>query len=237
MKLDAHNVNSRTSKRPAEMPSWLNEACEYSLTAARQSIHFLSSIFRINELVKQMPYNGYFMSSSAFTLIYDFMHDPSSAPSHLRWVYAALHNLSTMKREEPTTSTISAIQTTLRNIDPSYEWSPNPNSAKEPVQTGAFQIMLPEPRAPSQEQPIQEDLAIPTNYRLGPRPDPRTSQWSYPAPEGPETGRSGGSSDDLPDFTQSEMGWDFDFSTMDLEAFFSVYPSSASTFPFGNMSG
>ena len=34
-----------------------------------------------------------------------------------------------------------------------------------------------------------------------------------------------GSGEDLLDFTQSDMGWDFDFSTMDLEAFFSINPT------------
>ena len=31
---------------------------------------------------------------------------------------------------------------------------------------------------------------------------------------------------ELLDFTQSDMGWDFDFSTIDCEAFFSVYQSN-----------
>ncbi|KAF3017313.1 hypothetical protein E8E15_005528 [Penicillium rubens] len=45
-------------------------------------------------------------------------------------------------------------------------------------------------------------------------------------PGNPETGGSVGSGEDLLDFTQSDMGWDFDFSTMDLDAFFSVYQSN-----------
>ena len=35
-----------------------------------------------------------------------------------------------------------------------------------------------------------------------------------------------GSGEDLLDLTQSDMGWDFDFSTMDLEEIFSVYPGT-----------
>lgn len=31
-----------------------------------------------------------------------------------------------------------------------------------------------------------------------------------------------GSNEEMFDFTRSDMGWDFDFSTMDLEAFFST---------------
>lgn len=180
-----------------------------------------------------MPYNGYFMSSSSLTLIYDFMHDPGSAPAHLRWVYDALQNLSTMKGHNASESTITAIQTILRNIDPSYEWSPYPNVVNDPQ----------DPTNSSQVLPNQEfgqsgpGLSFPTNYRLAPQSNPQTSQWSYAAHGGPETGRSGGSTDDLTDFTQSEMGWDFDFSTMDLEAFFSVYPTANPGLPFGNSNG
>ena len=39
-----------------------------------------------------------------------------------------------------------------------------------------------------------------------------------------------GSGDELLDLTQSDMGWDFDLSTMDLEEFFSVYPTAGPAF-------
>jgi hypothetical protein len=41
----------------------------------------------------------------------------------------------------------------------------------------------------------------------------------------PATTGTSGSGEDLLDFTLSDMGWDFDFSTMDLETFFSVSPA------------
>lgn len=41
----------------------------------------------------------------------------------------------------------------------------------------------------------------------------------------PATTGGTGSGEDLLDFTLSDMGWDFDFSTMDLETFFSVSPA------------
>lgn len=53
--------------------------------------------------------------------------------------------------------------------------------------------------------------------------------WNLPQEgklEIPDSVGSIASGDDLLDFTQSDMGWDFDFSTMDLEAFLSVYPSN-----------
>jgi hypothetical protein len=71
--------------------------------------------------------------------------------------------------------------------------------------------------------------AISQSSSMGMQPDIATSPWKLPhwdTLQMPETGGSVGSAEDLLDFTQSDMGWDFDFSTMDLEAFFSVYPSN-----------
>lgn len=73
-------------------------------------------------------------------------------------------------------------------------------------------------------------LPFPSKSVLGSGPVLSPSQRNLPQLEGPETGRSGGSNEDLLDFTQSDMGWDFDFSTMDLEAFFSVYQSGDPSF-------
>lgn len=42
----------------------------------------------------------------------------------------------------------------------------------------------------------------------------------------PMASTSVGSAEDLLDLRQSDMGWDFDFSTVDIEEFFSVYPNT-----------
>lgn len=169
------------------------------------------------------------MGSSAFTLIYDLLNDPSAAPNHLPWVYATLQSLSTMRTGDPIGSTISAIQTVLQNINPSFEWFPYPSKAdKYALHREDTASILQGSRNPETQQ-IESGVAFPGNSLLGPLPDLPGSQWNFPL-EGPETGRSGGSSEDL-DFTQSDMGWNFDFSTMDLEAFFSVYPSVGPSFP------
>lgn len=171
------------------------------------------------------------MASSAFTLIYDFLHDPSAAASHLPWVYASLQTLSSMRAGDPITSTISAIQTVLRNISPTYEWVPYPKSdnsyssgaGEETAGSHAIGV------SGSQLGMLSEHACSP-NSLLGSMPDVPLSQWTLPHIEGPETGRSAGSGEDLLDLTQSDMGWNFDFSTMDLEAFFSVYQSADTSF-------
>lgn len=77
-------------------------------------------------------------------------------------------------------------------------------------------------------------LNLPLTSLSGLPSDLPSSRWDFPLIEGPETVRSGGSNEDLLDFTQTDMGWDFDFSTMDLEAFFSVYQSADPVFPQGS---
>ncbi|KAJ5640250.1 uncharacterized protein N7484_008112 [Penicillium longicatenatum] len=216
-----------SSNRAKEIPSWLNEACQHTLTAARKTIHHLSEASRVNDLVRQLRYHGYFLGSSAFTLIYDLIHDTAAAAAHLPWVYASLQTLSTMRPGDPISSSIAAIQTTLRNINPSYEWLQCPKAGgNNAVGVGSNSYLSRAQDTTDSQQAPLNGLAFPSKSVLGPSPDLSPSQWSLPQLEGPETGRSGGSNEDLLDFTQSDMGWDFDFSTMDLEAFFSVYQSS-----------
>lgn len=170
------------------------------------------------------------MGSSSFTLIYDLLNDPTSASSHLPWVYAALQNLSTMRAGDPIRATIKAIQTVLCNINPSYEWCPYV-SETEKYDLGREESMsIPQNTGLSTNPQVQNGASLAANSLAGPLPDFPASQWNFPL-EAPETGRSGGSNEDLLDFTQSDMGWNFDFSTMDLEAFFSIYPSIGTSGP------
>ena len=136
-----------------------------------------------------------------------------------------------MREGDPIRSTISAIQTTLRRINPSYEWLPYPRAEESTT--------IPSQRLASISQPLSnldQQTWIPPNSTLPQTPfvnqQPALSspQWNLPVLENPETGGSGASSEDLLDFTQSDMGWNFDFSTMDLDAFFSTYQAAEPSF-------
>ncbi|KAJ5209319.1 hypothetical protein N7449_003698 [Penicillium cf. viridicatum] len=220
---------TNVTNRPRETPSWLNEACNHAITAAQRILHHLCEASRVNNLVLELRYHGYFFGNAVFTLIYEFIHNPSVAPLYLPWVYASLQTLSTMRAGDPIASTISAMQTVLRNINPSYEWVPLSATTGDnfappggtPVQHG----LTPDRSHQSQ----LNNPATPQNPSLGMRSGILTSPWNLPQVENlenPKTGGSAGSGDDLLDFTQSDMGWNFDFSTMDLDAFFSVYQSN-----------
>ncbi|KAF3402053.1 hypothetical protein F1880_009943 [Penicillium rolfsii] len=213
-----------SSGRPTEIPTWLQEACNHALTAARKTIHHLCEASRNNDFVKQLRYHGYFLSSSTFTLIYDLIHDPSTATTHLPWIYASLQCLTMMREGDPINSTISAIQTTLRRINPSYEWSPYPKEEECSSSNLHQSSSISQPLGSLNDQGwVAPGSSLAQRPVFGQQPDLSTPQWNLPLLEGPETGGSGASNEDLLDFTQSDMGWNFDFSTMDLEAFFSTY--------------
>ncbi|KAJ9489396.1 hypothetical protein VN97_g3869 [Penicillium thymicola] len=219
---------TNVTNRPRATPSWLNEACNHAITAAQRIIHHLCEASKVNNLVLELRYHGYFFGNSVFTLIYEFIHNPSVAPLYLPWVYASLQALSAMRAGDPVTSTISAIQTVLRNINPSYEWVPllatTGDNFVPPGGTPVQQGLTPDRSHQSQ----LNNPAIPQNPSIGMRSGILASP-NLPHMEKrgtPETGGSAGSGDDLLDFTQSDMGWNFDFSTMDLDAFFSIYQSN-----------
>lgn len=52
MKIPPSQRSSRTPNRPNEIPSWLNEACNHTITAARKTIHHLCEASEKNDLVK-----------------------------------------------------------------------------------------------------------------------------------------------------------------------------------------
>lgn len=136
-----------------------------------------------------------------------------------------------MRTGEPITSTISAIQTVLRNINPTYEWIPDPKpDNKYSTETDGGTTVSHASGVAGRQQGILNEHPFSSNASFGSTSNLPPSQWTLPQLEGPETGRSGGSTEDLLDFTQSDMGWNFDFSTMDLEAFFSVYQSADASF-------
>lgn len=150
--------------------------------------------------------------------MFDFMHDPNTAASHLPWIHASIQTMESMRPGDPISCSIAAIQTSLRKINPTYQWSPlfTTGSSSQGQYTGSSIASQTFDHAGNLgEASTRHDLPI----------------WNSSYPDVPDLDHSAGSSEDTPDFTQSGLGWDFDFSTMDLEAFFSVdqFPDATST--------
>ncbi|KAL2826314.1 hypothetical protein BDW59DRAFT_171944 [Aspergillus cavernicola] len=216
-----------------EIPPWLNEACGYALSAACRTIHFLCESYSVNELVRELRYHTYFLASCCFTLIFDLIHGQDLAATHLPWIHASLRAISSMRPGDPGKASMVAIQTVLKQIDPAYEWVPQPETRDLAYATHQPPPML---------KPYSNDMATSTsNPQNTPNLDlmssnhvssqPHSMLYDFqgnPLEKGMHmaaTSGSAGSGEDLLDFTQSDMGWDFDFSTMDLETFFSISPA------------
>ncbi|KAL4815036.1 hypothetical protein BDW67DRAFT_191714 [Aspergillus spinulosporus] len=218
---------SEEVKTKREIPDWLNQACGYALSAACRTIHFLCESYTANELVRAIRYHSYFLSSSCFALIFDLIHGKDLAASHLPWIHATLKALKSMSPADAVEASIRAIETILKQLDPAYGWG---------TQTQT------EPRNPSYTFNQAHDAAITRSYDVGSTqrnhhsPSSMSNPGAGPDPllydfqgnsldQGmhmPATTGSAGTGEDLLDFTLSDMGWDFDFSTMDLETFCSI---------------
>ncbi|KAF7591672.1 hypothetical protein BBP40_001250 [Aspergillus hancockii] len=230
---DLKGPSQHGGNRPTEVPSWLNEACNKALGAACKTIQFLSEASLANELVRELRYHGYFLGSASFAIIYDLMHGKNLASTHLPWIYAALQSLSTMRPGDPIKSTIAALQTVLKKLNPTYEWVHPKRYASTMDQqsdtTRLYSADMPEPQTQSMPesslpevplQPLQSGNGLPILSEF----QNSSLQAGFNPPSG-----SLGSGEDLLDLTLSDMGWDFDFSTMDLETFFSIYPNGGTT--------
>ncbi|KAE8344812.1 hypothetical protein BDV24DRAFT_160115 [Aspergillus arachidicola] len=226
---DMKGPSQHGSNRPTEAPAWLNEACNKALGASCRTIQFLSEAAVANEFVRELRYHGYFLGSASFAIIYDLIHGKDLAPTHLPWIYAALQSLSTMREGDPIKSTIDAIQTVLRKLNPAYEWVPpkayNNTMGQQTTTARPYSADIPNPQTQSIPEPFLPRIPpqpLQTSNGL-----PILSEFqnnSLQAALNPPSG-SLGSGEDLLDLTLSDMGWDFDFSTMDLETFFSIYPN------------
>ncbi|KAL4912639.1 hypothetical protein BDW62DRAFT_206290 [Aspergillus aurantiobrunneus] len=220
-----HASDKDNSKR--EIPPWLNEACGYALSAACRTIHFLCESYTANELVRRILYHGYFLSSSGFALIFDLIHGQDLAPSHLPWIHATLKALSSMSQSDAVQASRLAIQTILKQIDPAYEWVPQPETetANASALNQAPTITYSTTTTPNNSSNLNPPPHNPITHQQHPllydfQGNPIEQSMGMP----PATG-SAASGEDLLDFTLSDVGWDFDFSTMDLETFFSISPA------------
>ncbi|KAL4998364.1 fungal-specific transcription factor domain-containing protein [Aspergillus recurvatus] len=214
-------------KTKREIPDWLNQACGYALSAACRTIHFLCESYTANELVRAIRYHSYFLSSSCFALIFDLIHGQDLAASHLPWIHATLKALKSMCPADAVQASIRAIETIFRQLDPAYEWgTQTQNDQRNPSYTfdQAPSAAMTRSYGVAPTQHNNDSRSTMSNPGAGPDPLLYDFQGNS-LDQGmhmPATTGSTGTGEDLLDFTLSDMGWDFDFSTMDLETFCSI---------------
>lgn len=163
------------------------------------------------------------------------MHGKDLAPSHLPWAHATMRALTGMKQSDAVEASILALQTILKQLNPAYEWIPETEPSKAPTtQSPAPAITRPPYTVPTSRDLSNVPAAPNSTLNTTTLPAPAQSQpllydfQGNPLEQSmdmPATTGGTGSGEDLLDFTLADMGWDFDFSTMDLETFFSVSPA------------
>lgn len=172
---------------------------------------------------QEIRYHGFFLGSSSFALVYRLMYDEAAAASLLPWIHAGIWCLWSMRPSEPIDSSISALQTVLKKINPSYEWTPAKATRHQHNPESAASITTrPTSEIPANSRGLYETEQMLNNgFPLLPELDDNLLPGEIPMVD-----TKFGNGEDLLDLTQSDIGWDFDLSNMDLEEFFSVYPST-----------
>ncbi|KAL1970368.1 hypothetical protein VTN77DRAFT_5528 [Rasamsonia byssochlamydoides] len=247
---DGQSISKNGEKPFGEQatPLWLDEACEYCLEAARCTIRYLSEAYEINKLVREIKYHAFFLEGACFTLAFDMMHNKESAFKHLPWVKSGLRCLAAMLPRNQfytqVTSTMSAIQKMLQSVFPSLGadvvgLESSPDGFKDEQAVSFSELNAQPDTLPHQPQPQAHDIDIeidnPSAFFTSLGQNLMTMRMPIPiggvgisdTVPSTDSHNSNNNQDDLDlvDFTQADMGWNFDFSTMDLEAFLSIDPS------------
>lgn len=133
-----------------------------------------------------------------------------------------------MRPGDPVTSNISALETVLKKMNFAYEWTPvqQDNDGSGQRWRYAFQGAGGYDRTGNNLTPTIPDVNSDT-VGLTPRNLP-VSDNNIMNDFNKNIGNNG-VAEDLLDLTAADMGWDIDFSTMDLDGFFSIYPTMDTT--------
>ncbi|KAJ4141879.1 hypothetical protein NW754_014669 [Fusarium falciforme] len=206
-------------------PPWLDNACEYCLEAARNSIGFLTSSCATNTLCHDIKYHGFFIEGACYALAFDMLQEKKTAHRNLPWIHSGLRCLRSMITKAGANA--GQLPTTIASIE-------------QMVRSAGFELkdqVDPDMRQSQSQQPLHSTLpgspAMPPASVAGEEP-----AFTFPSmPFGFDvTGQVNGTSpmgvgsDEQADFTAADVGWDIDFGTMNMEAFLSLDPTEAFNF-------
>ncbi|RMJ19669.1 hypothetical protein CDV36_000652 [Fusarium kuroshium] len=206
-------------------PPWLDNACEYCLEAARNSIGFLTSSCATNTLCHDIKYHGFFIEGACYALAFDMLQEKKTAHRNLPWIHSGLRCLRSMITKAGANA--GQLPTTISSIE-------------QMVRSAGFELkdqVDPDMRQSQSQQPLHSTLpgspAMPPASVAGEEP-----AFTFPSmPFGFDvTGQVNGTSpmgvgsDEQADFTAADVGWDIDFGTMNMEAFLSLDPTEAFNF-------
>ncbi|QKD60128.2 uncharacterized protein FOBCDRAFT_144747 [Fusarium oxysporum Fo47] len=221
----SENISAESLHTP---PRWLDNACEYCLEAARNSIGFLTASCATNILCRDIKYHGFFIEGACYALAFDMLQEKTkTAHRNLPWIHSGLRCLRSMVTKAGANvgqlpTTIASIEQMVRSVFPSFE-------LRDDVD--------PDVRQAQAQQPLDSTLPgspfMPHASGIGEEPT-----FTFPSmPFGFDvTGQPNGASlfgvgsKELADFTAADVGWDIAFGTMNMEAFLSLDRTNAFNF-------
>uniref|UniRef100_A0A0B7JNW7 Zn(2)-C6 fungal-type domain-containing protein n=1 Tax=Bionectria ochroleuca TaxID=29856 RepID=A0A0B7JNW7_BIOOC len=198
-------------KRPAAPPPWFDKACQICLDTAKSTINNMANALHTNELCKGVKYQNYFVEGACYVLALDLLQEPYGSNRDLRCIRTGLRCLQALLPNIPgnntqTPTTIAAIVRMVRCVVPDFEIA---NEAGPDIGLGLWgqnsPSIVPDPTTPMTN--VTTAFAYPSM--------PLSSDF---APLGPNDAFPGGFSD----FTAADLGLNFDFGTMDMDAFLSI---------------
>ncbi|KAM0434007.1 hypothetical protein ACHAPT_003951 [Fusarium lateritium] len=225
LKQEKSSSNPSSAETLHAPPPWLDNACEYCLEAARNSIGFLTSSCATNTLCHDIKYHGFFIEGACYALAFDMLQEKKTAHRNLPWIHSGLRCLRSMITKAGANA--GQLPTTISSIE-------------QMVRSAGFELkdqVDPDMRQSQSQQPLHSTLpgspAMPPASVAGEEP-----AFTFPSmPFGFDvTGQVNGTSpmgvgsDEQADFTAADVGWDIDFGTMNMEAFLSLDPTEAFNF-------
>ncbi|KAJ4323632.1 hypothetical protein N0V84_004240 [Fusarium piperis] len=206
-------------------PPWLDNACEYCLEAARNSIGFLTSSCATNTLCHDIKYHGFFIEGACYALAFDMLQEKKTAHRNLPWIHSGLRCLRSMIAKAGANAgqlptTISSIEQMVRSAGFELKDQVDPDMRQSQSQQPHHSTLPGSPAMPpasvAGEEPAFTFPSMPFGFDV-------TGQVNGTSPMGV-------GSDEQADFTAADVGWDIDFGTMNMEAFLSLDPTEAFNF-------
>ncbi|EEU44870.1 uncharacterized protein NECHADRAFT_96390 [Fusarium vanettenii 77-13-4] len=206
-------------------PPWLDNACEYCLEAARNSIGFLTSSCATNTLCHDIKYHGFFIEGACYALAFDMLQEKKTAHRNLPWIHSGLRCLRSMITKAGANAgqlptTIASIEQMVRSAGFELKDQVDPDMRQSQSQQTLHSTLPGSPAMPpasvAGEEPAFTFPSMPFGFDV-------TGQVNGTSPMGV-------GSDEQADFTAADVGWDIDFGTMNMEAFLSLDPTEAFNF-------
>ncbi|KAI0096800.1 hypothetical protein GGR51DRAFT_566981 [Nemania sp. FL0031] len=96
---------------------WLRRACRIAIEAAQDCIVYMNEAYNDSDSCKSIPFNAFFLESSAMVLFYDMLRHPSKLSYNKEYVKMALNCLDQMVNDVPIVHARSSMKETSRIVE------------------------------------------------------------------------------------------------------------------------